>query len=97
MSDEQTTSELVRYVRDAADWAIGEGAHEIGHYARRAADRLESLQARVVALEAEIARRDEARPHIEYVRRSLDHYAPSVKKMKARLDHALALTRKETP
>lgn len=54
MSDEQTTSELASYVRDAADWAIGEGAHETGHYAKRAADRLEALQARVDALEAEI-------------------------------------------
>ena len=99
MSDDQTTSELVgRLVRaqKAEQKAylrfFSPANKRVVDYLGDAISAIEALQARVVALESEIARRDEARPHIEYVRRSLDHYAPSVEKMKARLDQALQTT-----
>jgi hypothetical protein len=61
MSDEQKTNELVS---DLFIWAKSLEEHHstytLAKTARTVADRLEALQARVVALEAEIARRDKS-------------------------------------
>jgi hypothetical protein len=68
MSDDQTTSELVKQLRDADAEYINAPLDRdrrnmvlsMEQTSREAAGRLEALQARVDALEAEIARRDES-------------------------------------